>query len=209
MKLWFPNTARLTTARVTSLLAMGRFRLHRSVACMTLPNEPTPAGLVARRSDMAQFVEFQVGDQCYAFAIGQIREIIVPKDITPTPMVAPHVDGVSNLRGAIIPIINLRVLLGLPRRSGDDETRTIVVHVGDKLMGCTVDRVKQVLRVEKNAIRPAPDTVTAGGRDYIRGFIKQDERLVIVVDVDWLLQVDRLHAQPASSTSPQDRSPQP
>jgi len=151
-----------------------------------------PAGVAARRADTAQFVEFEIDGRCYAFPIQQIREIVILKDVTPTPQVAPYVDGVSNLRGQIIPIINLRVLFGLTRRPVDDETRTIVVNVGEKTMGCTVDLVSRVLRIGKDEIREAPETVTADGRTYIEGFIKTEQRLVIVLNVEQLLRLENL-----------------
>jgi purine-binding chemotaxis protein CheW len=145
-----------------------------------------------RRTDMAQFVEFELNDQRYAFPIERIREIVILKNITPMPQVAAYVDGVTNLRGAIIPIINLRVLFGFDAKPVDDETRTIVVNVGEKTMGCTVDAVNQVLRVEKKLIGQAPETVTADDGGSIRGFVKVDERLVIILDVDSLLRLENL-----------------
>ena len=146
---------------------------------------------VSRRKDMAQFVEFEINEQNYAFPIGEIREIVILKSITPTPQVPAYVDGVANLRGCIIPIINLRTLFGMPYRSVDDETRTIVVNVGQKIMGCTVDRVTRVLRIEKESIARAPETIIADGRTYIRGFATVNDRLVIVLDVAELLNPER------------------
>lgn len=149
-------------------------------------------GDMSRRTDMEQFVEFEVHGQRYAFPIQRIREIVILKNVTPMPQVAAYVDGVSNLRGTIIPIINLRVLFGMERVQPDDETRTIVVHVGDKTMGCTVDTVTQVLRVERDSIGSAPETITTDGGGYIRGFIRFAERLVIILDVDELLRIEQL-----------------
>jgi purine-binding chemotaxis protein CheW len=160
---------------------------------MNLPNGPnTDLSQQVRRTDMEQFVEFEIHGQRYAFPIGKIREIVILKNVTPTPQVAAYVDGVSNLRGSIIPILNLRVLFGFDSKQADDETRTIVVNVGDKTMGCTVDAVNQVLRVEKDSIGPAPETITADGRNYISNFVKVDDRLVIVLDVDQLLSIENL-----------------
>jgi len=150
------------------------------------------SSVVSRRGESTQFVEFQIDGQRYAFPIGQIREIVILQDITLTPQVAAYVDGVSNLRGAIIPIINLRVLFGLTRRAVDEETRTIVVNVGLRTMGCTVDTVTRVLRIANNQIQQAPETITAEGADYINGFAKVDDQLVILIDVDQLLDIDRL-----------------
>ena len=160
---------------------------------MTQDADTRKIGDVAfRQADMEQFVEFNVAEHRYAFSIHRVREIVILKNVTPTPQVAPYVDGVSNLRGTIIPIINLRVLFGRERRPTDDETRTIVVSVGDKTMGCTVDNVTQVLRVESEEIKPAPETITTSERNYIRGFVKVDDQLVIILDVDQLLDVNQL-----------------
>ena len=167
-------------------------------------SQSLPGDVVARRTDMAQFIEFEVDEKNYAFPIHAIQEIVILKDITPTPEVVACVDGVSNLRGAIIPVINLRVLFGLSRRPPDDETRTIVVNVSEKTMGCTVDRVNRVLRVKKEEIKPAPETITADGKTYISGFIKDEQRLVIVIDVPALLSVDRLRHADSSQLEDND-----
>ncbi|MEK6233381.1 MAG: chemotaxis protein CheW [Planctomycetales bacterium] len=140
----------------------------------------------------SQFVGFHLDDQQYAFRIEQIQEIVIVDQVTQTPQVADFVDGVSNLRGAIIPIINLRKLIGLPPKPIDDETRTIVVNVGDRTMGCTVDTVSQVIRIPQESIQPAPDTVKAGGSHYISGFAKLEHGLVILLDVEELLHPDKL-----------------
>lgn len=164
--------------------------------------EKTSAATVpvaVRRAETAQFVEFEIDGQRYAFSITQIREIVILHSVTPTPQVAAYVDGVSNLRGAIIPIIQLRVLFGLPRKPGDEETRTIVVTVGEKTIGCTVDAVTQVLRLAHDAIQPAPDIVRSDHGPAIAGFAKVDDRLVIVLDVDRLLDVENLHQVPIAN----------
>ncbi len=130
--------------------------------------------------------------QHYAFPIERIREIVILDQITPAPGVADHVDGVSNLRGEIIPIINLRKLLGMPSRPLDSETRTIVVNVGTRTMGCTVDAVTQVIRIAKDAIQDAPEALTGGETHDVTGFAKLDDCVLIVLNVDQLLGPDRL-----------------
>ena len=139
-----------------------------------------------------QFVGFQVGGQEYAFRIEQIQEIVILDQVTKTPQVAEYVEGVSNLRGTIIPIINLSKLFGLQPKEADAETRTIVVNVGDRTMGCTVDAVTQVMRVPEESIQDAPETVTADGARYITGFAKVDDRLFILLDIDELLDPEKL-----------------
>lgn len=148
---------------------------------------------MAEKQNTSQFVGFQIADQEYVFRIEQIQEIVIPDQVTRTPQVPEFVEGVSNLRGSIIPIINLRKLFGLQVKPTDRETRTIVVNVGDRIMGCTVDMVSQVMRIPAENIQPAPETVTAGGAHYISGFVKLDDRLLIMLDVDRLLDPDQLN----------------
>lgn len=147
---------------------------------------------VNQQKHTRQFVGFQVDGQEYAFRIEQIQEIVILEQVTKTPQVADYVEGVSNLRGTIIPIINLRKLFGLEPKQVDAETRTIVVNVGERTMGCTVDMVTQVMRIPEDNIQDAPATVTSDGAHYITGFAKVDERLFIVLDIDELLDPEKL-----------------
>jgi purine-binding chemotaxis protein CheW len=147
---------------------------------------------VATKKQSSQFVGFQLAGQEYAFRIEQIQEIVILDKVTKTPQVPDYVEGVSNLRGSIIPIINLRRLFGLEARPVDAETRTIVVNVGQRTMGCTVDMVSQVMRIPEENIQSAPETVTANGASYIAGFARQNGRLMILLDIDELLDPEKL-----------------
>lgn len=146
----------------------------------------------AAKKNSSQFVGFQLADQEYAFRIEQIQEIVILKQVTRTPQVPDFVEGVSNLRGSIIPIINLRRLFALEPKPHDAETRTIVVNVGPRTMGCTVDMVSQVMRIPEESIQPAPETITAGGAHYIAGFARHNGRLTILLDIDELLDPAKL-----------------
>jgi purine-binding chemotaxis protein CheW len=139
-----------------------------------------------------QFVCFELAEQKYIFRIEQIQEIVIPCMITRIPEVPTYVEGVSNLRGTIIPIINLRLLFGLPPRAIDTETRTIVVNVGSRTMGCTVDAVARVIRVGVDDIHAAPDMVTASSCRSIEGFARIGEEILTLLDVDRLLDPDHL-----------------
>lgn len=143
-----------------------------------------------------QFVGFELAGQKYAFRIERIQEIVIPAGITRIPEVPSYMDGVSNLRGTIIPIINLRVLFGLDFRDIDQDTRTVVVNVGSRTMGCNVDAVSRVMRVAADQIQAAPDTIMASGRKYIDGFARVGDELFILLDVDQLLDpanLDEVH----------------
>ncbi len=102
------------------------------------------------------------------------------------------IEGLINLRGSVIPIINLRERFGLPRRDLDDETRTIVVNIQDKTVGCIVDAVTQVMRINRDAIQPPPLTMLSVSQQYISGLARLDDRLLIILDIDALFDVDQL-----------------
>jgi purine-binding chemotaxis protein CheW len=154
--------------------------------------DPSRAGAISEKRNTSQFVAFEIDGQQYAFRIDQIQEIVILNRVTQTPQVADFVEGVSNLRGAIIPIINLRKLFGLDPKPADAETRTIVVNAGTRTLGCTVDMVSQVIRIPAESIQPAPESVTANGASYISGFAKLDDRLVVLLNIDELLSPQKL-----------------
>lgn len=160
--------------------------------------DASPSPAISKSNETSQFVGFEIAEQQYAFRIERIQEIVILGRITQAPQVADYVEGVSNLRGSIIPIINLRKLFGLDPKPADSDTRTIVVNVGERTMGCTVDSVSQVIRISDDDVQPAPETITVDGGDYISGFAKLDDRLVILLDVDELLDPERLHSTRAT-----------
>lgn len=139
-----------------------------------------------------QFVGFRLADQEYAFRIEQIQEIVKPDRVTRMPQVPDYIEGVSNLRGTIIPIVNLRRLFSLEAKEADEETRTIVVNIGSKTIGCTVDSVMQVIRITPDQIQPAPDLVKSEGAAYVLGFAKLESRLIVLLEIQELLDPSKM-----------------
>jgi purine-binding chemotaxis protein CheW len=146
------------------------------------------AGEVARRGDasVVQLVGFRLDNEDYAIAITKIQEIILMKPITRIPQVPDFIEGLINLRGSVIPIVNLRKRFGLQSRDVDDETRTIVVNIHDKTVGCIVDAVTQVMRINGDQIQPPPLSVLAVAHQYLSGLARLDDRLIIILDIDRL-----------------------
>jgi purine-binding chemotaxis protein CheW len=163
------------------------------------PQKIQSADVSTRRGDnlVAQLVGFRLDDEDYAMAITKIQEIILMKPITRIPQVPDFIEGLINLRGSVIPIVNLRKRFGLPPRDLDDETRTIVVNIHDKTVGCIVDAVTQVMRINRDQIQPAPLSVLAISHQYIAGLARLDDRLLIILDID------RLFDEPNSTTTSQ------
>jgi purine-binding chemotaxis protein CheW len=150
-------------------------------------NVPSAEG-VSRRGDnpIIQLVGFRLDNEDYAIAITKIQEIILMKPITRIPQVPDFIEGLINLRGSVIPIVNLRKRFGLSPREVDDETRTIVANIHDKTVGCIVDAVTQVMRINRDQIQPPPLAVLSVAHQYIAGLARLDDRLLIILDIERL-----------------------
>ncbi|MFM7076687.1 MAG: chemotaxis protein CheW [Planctomycetaceae bacterium] len=157
---------------------------------MPSPHGSTPHPGASRFA--GQYVRFELAGQHYACRIERIREIVIPDRVTTIPEVPTYVQGVSNLRGAIIPVVDLRILLGLHAKERDADTRTMVVNVGSRVMGCTVDAVSQVVRIPEDDVRPPPDSAALGGPRFIEGFARLGDDLLILLDSDQLLSPENL-----------------
>jgi len=143
-----------------------------------------------------QFVGFRIGEEDYAIAITKIQEIILMKPITRLPQVPDSIEGLINLRGNVIPVVNLRKRFGLAARDFDDETRTVVVNTHEKTIGCVVDEVTQVMRVSADQIQPVPVSVSGVSRRFISGIARLEDRLLIVLDIDRLFDPSELELDP-------------
>lgn len=155
----------------------------------SIPNTNTSS---VKSKPSTQFVGFRLAEQEYAFRIEQIQEIVIPNCVTRVPQVPDYIEGVCNLRGTIIPIVNLRRLFAMDPKAVDEETRTIVVNVGAKTIGCTVDAVTQVVRITPEQIQSAPDIVKSDGTGYIAGFAKLESRLVVLLEIAELLDPTKM-----------------
>lgn len=147
---------------------------------------------VSRQADgHLQLVTFQVGAEEYAVDILAVQEINRMMTLTRVPQSPPEVEGVINLRGKIIPVIDLRkrFAFGSAERSAD--SRIVVVEVRGHVVGFTVDRVNEVLRIERTIVEPAPDMVCSIDSDFIEGVGKLEDRLIILLDLSRLFN-DRL-----------------
>ncbi len=134
-----------------------------------------------------QLVSFVVEDEEFGVDILKVQEIIRTVDITRVPKSPEFVEGVINLRGKIVPVIDLRIRFGIAKRERDNETRIIVVELSDRVVGFLVDKVKEVIRVEKNIIEPPPELTTSISSNYITGVAKLQDRLLILLDLDKVL----------------------
>ena len=134
-----------------------------------------------------QLVVFELGDESYGVDISRVQDINRMQEITEIPHAPESVVGVINLRGRVIPVIDLRKRFGLPEAVHTKDTRIVVVHLEGNLIGVIVDAVSQVLRIPADIVEP-PSPVLAGvDSKYLRGIAKLDDKLVILLDLDFVL----------------------
>ncbi|MFA6149081.1 MAG: chemotaxis protein CheW [bacterium] len=133
-----------------------------------------------------QLVTFRLGDEEYGVDILKVHEINRMMDITAVPNAPNCIEGVINLRGKVIPVINLRMKFGLPHRQADALSKIVVVDIG-MAAGIIVDSVSEVLRVSSDVIEPPPPMTASIGSEYILGVGKLKDRLLILLDIERLL----------------------
>lgn len=138
----------------------------------------------ATRETFFHLVTFHLASEEYGLDIGSVQEIIRATDITPVPGAQAHVRGVINLRGRIIPVIDLRKRFGLPEVAMSDARRVIVVDLGEKRLGMLVDGVSQVIKLPVAVVEEIPEEATTIADNYIQGIGKLDNRLIIMLDLN-------------------------
>ncbi len=136
--------------------------------------------------ELLQLVSFEVGEEEYAVPILSVQEINRMMQITRVPKSPPFVEGVINLRGKIIPVIDLRKRFGLTELENSDDVRIIVVEVSNRVIGFTVDRVNEVLRINSNIVEPPPAMVCGLDTEYVQGVGKLEDRLLILLHLEKL-----------------------
>lgn len=138
--------------------------------------------------EVLQFVTFTLNDEEYAVDILSVQEINRITEITKVPNSPDYVEGVINLRGKVIPVINLRSKFGFEAKATDDDSRIIIMEIQGIVNGVIVDSVSEVLRIPASAIEAAPAVASDTISQYIKGLAKLENRLVILVEIDNLVE---------------------
>ena len=137
--------------------------------------------------ELLQLVTFSIGEEEFGVNILKVQEIIRTMEIAKVPRAPDFVEGVINLRGKVIPIIDLRRRFGLAPKAHDKNTRIIVIEINNIIVGFVVDAVSEVLRIPASTVEPPPPVVAGVDSDYISGVGKVQDRLLIMLDLDKLL----------------------
>ena len=131
-----------------------------------------------------QIVVCELKNECYGIEISKVFEIIRIQPITAVPAAPSYVDGVINLRGRIVPVVDLAVMFNMPHTAATKASRIVVVGSGESRVGLIVDGVSQVLMVPEDAVDPTPAVAAGGNSDYLRGIARVAESLIMLLHLD-------------------------
>lgn len=170
-----------------------------SAAVDTSPNAHTINQQIGMATDSCQFLTFQLGDEQYGVDILRVQEIKGYTPVTRIPNTPSYIKGVLNLRGTIVPIIELRTKFGMPTIDYTMFTVIVVVVVREKIMGFVVDAVSDVLDINKKDIQPPPEFGTRLDVSFLSGIGKSGDKLVAILNIDRLLSDEEFHQASAAN----------
>jgi purine-binding chemotaxis protein CheW len=148
-------------------------------------------------TETRQYLTFKLDKELYAMDVGQMREILEFNSVTKIPQTPPFVKGVINLRGKVVPVVDMRLKFGLTQTEKTVNTCIIVVEISfiEELIiiGALVDAVQEVVELEPSQIEPAPKMGSRLKSDFIKGMGKLDDNFIIILDVDKVFSVEELN----------------
>ena len=159
-----------------------------------MTDQTAVAGLKPKEEVVLQYLTFSLGHEVFAMDIRAVREIIQHAALTPVPLMPEFLRGVINLRGAVVPVIDLQVRFGRPKDKVGKKTCIVIfdaIRDGEKSeLGLMVDAVSEVIDIAPDSIEPAPLFGTSIQRDYIRGLGKVQGEFVVILETDRALNID-------------------
>jgi purine-binding chemotaxis protein CheW len=141
-----------------------------------------------------QLVVFELANEFYGINIAVVESIIKMQAITQLPQTPVYVKGVTNLRGSVLPVIDLRTRFNLESQEANRQTRIIIVTMGSVKVGVVVDGVSEVLRVSDELIEPLPPMVNTVNSVFLKGIVRLENRLIILLELGKVLDLDEQHS---------------
>ncbi len=137
-----------------------------------------------------QLVVFELANEFYGINIAVVESIIKMQEITQLPRTPAYLKGVTNLRGTVLPVIDLRNRFGMETQNDTKQTRVIIVTMGEVKVGLMVDGVSEVLRISDELIEPLPPMVNSVNSDFLKGIVRLEDRLIIILEVEKVLDLE-------------------
>jgi purine-binding chemotaxis protein CheW len=155
------------------------------------PAAPAAAGK-AGGARGSEFLAFRLGAEEYGIEILKVQEIRGYEAVTAIANVPPFIKGVVNLRGVIVPIVDLRIRFNLERAEYDELTVVIILKLDDRVVGVVVDSVADVITIPADQVRPAPEFSSSLGVDHITGLGTMDDRMLILLDIEAFMSSEQM-----------------
>ncbi|KPQ25033.1 MAG: purine-binding chemotaxis protein CheW [Halomonas sp. HL-48] len=155
-------------------------------------SQATNGAVLATEADNREFLVFSLGDEEYAIDILKVQEIRGYENVTRIANAPDFIKGVTNLRGVIVPIVDLRIKFHLENVEYGGQTVVIVVNVADRVVGIVVDGVSDVMTLTPDQIKPAPEFGVTLSSDFLSGLGSLDDRMLVIVDIDKLLTSEEM-----------------
>ncbi len=160
----------------------------------------------AERAVTTQYLTYKLADEIFAFDISRVREVLDFSTITKVPKMPDFLRGVINLRGAVVPVVDLRLKFGMPKTDRTVDTCVIITEVnvdGERTtLGALADSVQEVMDLGPDSIEPAPKIGTGLNTEFIKGMGKHNERFIIILDIDKVFSAEELAAVQAGRSEP-------
>jgi len=161
---------------------------------------------VAEMTQTTQYLTFKLGDEVFALDITKVREVLDFTAVTKVPRTPEFMRGVINLRGSVVPVVDLRLKFGMSKTENGVNTCIIITEVtvdnDTTILGALADSVQEVLDLEPGSIAPAPRIGTKLRTDFIKGMGKRDERFIIILDIDKVFSADELSIVSTAQDAP-------
>ncbi|MCG7598611.1 chemotaxis protein CheW [Halomonas sp. McH1-25] len=155
-------------------------------------NQLQQVSAAAIDTQSSEFLVFSLGEEEYAVDILKVQEIRGYENVTRIANAPDFIKGVTNLRGVIVPIVDLRIKFHLDKVEYGGQTVVIVVNVAERVVGIVVDGVSDVMTLSPDQIKPAPEFGVALSSDYLSGLGSLDDRMLVLVDIDKLLTSEEM-----------------
>ena len=151
---------------------------------------------VAKITEARQYLTFKMEEEIFALDVGKVREILDYTTITKVPQTPDYLKGVINLRGSVVPVVDMRLKFNMPAQDRTVDTCIIVVEITieqeQTILGALVDSVQEVFELEPSQVEPAPRIGTKLNTDFILGMGKRDDSFVIILDIDRVFSSEEL-----------------
>jgi purine-binding chemotaxis protein CheW len=134
-----------------------------------------------------QLVTFRLGGEEFGLDVFAVHEILRWQEVTPVPKAPEFVEGVIDVRGTLVPVVDLRKRFELANAATDDDTRIVLVDFAGERLGLVVDSVTEVLRVPETSVAPPPRYFKGLAAEFLRGIVRLEQRLVVLVDMERIL----------------------